>query len=394
MDVLNTKHINRINAEAAKHFKITNSAQGTAVVEIFSEISDWWGFGLHALKWQLRDISPTEIEVKINSYGGEVFEGVAIANYLKQHTAKITTNVIGVAASIASIIAIKSADVVTMCENTFLMIHRPAGGTFGNSEDLRGAADLIDLTEEDLISVYVNKIKANNKLINDSEEETVAQVKEWLAAETWFTASKALEVGLIDEINGVAGEYVTDSEQEKMLDTITNTYKNAPIALVNHVKNFRKMAIKNEEKKGFLENLKSYFKKNPEHLQEITNAAEEEQEEEETPTAEEIAAAKAVLEKANLLEGNSQEEEEEEQEEEEEEEEEVVVDNEEAIVARLKKEIKAELQDLDSDEDEGTSGFAGGHKGAGKGKGKMKNKAREKALNKFGNFLVDRAKRG
>ncbi|WP_229713093.1 head maturation protease, ClpP-related [Macrococcus hajekii] len=130
-----------------------------------------------------------EIVVNINSPGGDVFEGIAIHNMLKRHKAKVTVNIDGLAASIASVIAM-AGDVVRMPSNSMLMIHNAMSGTFGNANDLREVADLLEKVTGTLIETYLNK---SDKLKTDS-------LKALLDAETWMTAEEAFSYGLIDEV--------------------------------------------------------------------------------------------------------------------------------------------------------------------------------------------------
>ena len=141
-------------------------------------------------KQQLDELgNVSEIDVHINSSGGNVFEGHAIYNMLKMHKAKINIYIDALAASIASVIAM-SGDTIFMHKNSFLMIHNSWIMTVGNAKELRDTADLLDKTDEASNQAYLDRA------LNISEEE----LKELLDAETWLTASEALEKGFIDEI--------------------------------------------------------------------------------------------------------------------------------------------------------------------------------------------------
>lgn len=128
------------------------------------------------------------INVRINSDGGEIFAGNAIYNMLKRHPANINVYIDGLAASMASVIAM-AGDKIIMPQNAIIMIHKPIGGIRGNSNDLRQYADTLDKAEKTLISSYVEKT-------GNSEEK----ITELLHAETWMTAQEALDLGFIDEI--------------------------------------------------------------------------------------------------------------------------------------------------------------------------------------------------
>jgi len=104
------------------------------------------------------------------------------------------------------------------------MIHRPTADAYGNADNLRAMADVMDVMEGKLINVYLSVMSENGKLINGSEDETREQIKAWLDAETWFSAQEALEWGLIDEI-------VEPSAYD--VAAVQNTYKNIPEKVKN-----------------------------------------------------------------------------------------------------------------------------------------------------------------
>lgn len=129
-----------------------------------------------------------ELVVRINSPGGSVYEGTAIYNFLKGLKAKKLVKIDGVAASMASEIAM-AGDVVTMPSNTLMMIHDPMIGTFGNADELRSIADFLDKIKEGSLSIYTAK--------SGQSREVVAQM---MSAETWMTAAEAKELGFCDEV--------------------------------------------------------------------------------------------------------------------------------------------------------------------------------------------------
>lgn len=149
---------------------------------------------------QLGDVS--EIDVHINSAGGNVFEGHAIYNMLKMHKAKVNIYVDALAASIASVIAM-SGDTIFMHKNSFMMIHNSWIMTLGNSKDLRQTADLLDKTDQ----------SSNNAYLDKATNLSEAELKQLLEAETWLTANEALEKGLADEILG-ASEIATSISKD------------------------------------------------------------------------------------------------------------------------------------------------------------------------------------
>jgi len=132
----------------------------------------------------------SEIEIYINSYGGSVFEGTAIYNQLRRHPAHKTVFVDGFACSIASVIAM-AGDEIIMPANTMMMIHNMWMGAVGNAEQLRKAADDLDVINAAGRQAYLQK--AGDKL----SEEKLAELMD---AETWLTARECVELGLADRI--------------------------------------------------------------------------------------------------------------------------------------------------------------------------------------------------
>lgn len=177
-----------------KYFQINKKTDKKGEIFIYGDIvsEEWFANEVTApgFKQQLDELgNVSEIDVHINSSGGNVFEGHAIYNMLKMHKAKINIYIDALAASIASVIAM-SGDTIFMHKNSFLMIHNSWIVTVGNAKELRDTADLLDKTDEASNQAYLDRA------LNISEEE----LKELLDAETWLTASEALEKGFIDEI--------------------------------------------------------------------------------------------------------------------------------------------------------------------------------------------------
>lgn len=170
-------------------FTIKNEAgKPAAEIDIFDEIG-LWGVTPKDFAQQLASIpSDRDITLRINSPGGSIFDGFAIFNMLAARRERVTASVIGLAASMATIVML-AAKRVTAAENSTLMIHRPAGGAWGESKDMREMADLLDKLEGQLVSAYVAKTGKSE-----------ADVKAAMAATTWFTAAEAKEWGLVDEV--------------------------------------------------------------------------------------------------------------------------------------------------------------------------------------------------
>lgn len=171
--------------------------EGTkAALYIYGDITSWpWlesdvsSYNLSKQLEQLGDVD--EIDVYINSYGGEVAEGLAIYNALKRHKAKVTTYCDGFACSIASVIFM-AGDVRVMSTASLLMIHNAWTYASGNANELRKQADDLDTITQASINAYMEKV-------NISEEE----LKELLDEEKWLLPQEALEKGFATMIAGV-----------------------------------------------------------------------------------------------------------------------------------------------------------------------------------------------
>lgn len=142
----------------------------------------------------------TDLTVRINSPGGEVFEAVAIMNLLRDHNARITARVDGIAASAGSFLAV-SADELIMGGNTELMIHDAWGLAIGNSDDMRSYADLLDRTSNDIASVYAAKAGGGR-----------GHWRDYMKAESWFDAQEAVDLGLADSVNTAEPEEDPEAE--------------------------------------------------------------------------------------------------------------------------------------------------------------------------------------
>lgn len=143
------------------------------------------------------------INVFINSYGGSVKEGLAIHNQLKRHTAYVTVYIDGFACSIASVIAM-AGDKVVMGNNCLMMVHHAAMGAYGNAEELRRAANDVEVIDSASCSSYL--AKAGEKLT----EETL---KVLLDGQTWLNAEQCLQYGLADEITGKEDKTIIEAKQ-------------------------------------------------------------------------------------------------------------------------------------------------------------------------------------
>lgn len=170
----------------------------TTVIDIYDEIG-WFGIGAADFVHDLRGVKTPNIDLHINSPGGDVFDAIAIFNALRQHKAQVHVLIDSLAASAASFIAM-AGDRITAMANAMLMIHDPHGLVIGNAADMRDLADLLDKHGDNIAAIYAARAGG-----------TVADWRERMLAETWYLADEAKEAGLVDEVNDEDGREVSDA---------------------------------------------------------------------------------------------------------------------------------------------------------------------------------------
>lgn len=178
-----------------------------ATIRLYGPIDSfggWWGISAGDVSDVLDSLpeSVTQIILRINSPGGEVFEAMSILNMLRAHKATVTGVVDGLAASAGSVIAV-GCDETVMSPGTTMMIHSPSSIAWGNAAEMRKTAEILDGIEESIISIYRDK----------AGESAWGEL---LSAETWYTAQQAVETGLADRVGVVkdAGETSTAGAEE------------------------------------------------------------------------------------------------------------------------------------------------------------------------------------
>lgn len=141
---------------------------------------------------QIKAANPSKIKLIINSLGGDVMIGLAIYNYLKSSGITVESEVIGFAASIASVMAMAGSP-VKMAKNSFMIIHAAWAYGGGNASDMRKQAEQLDKVSNELADIYATKSGTH-----DAKYFTNA----WAGGDVWLTASEAKDLGLVDEITG------------------------------------------------------------------------------------------------------------------------------------------------------------------------------------------------
>jgi ATP-dependent Clp endopeptidase proteolytic subunit ClpP len=181
------------------------SAPEEADVFLYDEIGGW-GVNAKSFIDSVRATGAKRINLRINSPGGSVFDGIAIYNFLRG--LDVTVQIDGLAASIASIIALAGKE-VRIASNGFFMVHNPWGGAIGEAAEMRQTADLLDKIRDSLVGTYASKT-------GKSEE----QIRQWMDSETWFTAAEAKDAGFVDTVT-----------EEIAFAASTRSFRNAPDAL-------------------------------------------------------------------------------------------------------------------------------------------------------------------
>ena len=168
-------------------YRISGKASEVAEIYIYDEIS-WWGITAQTFVDELREITAPQIDLHLNSPGGDVFDAHAIYQALVDHKAQVTTLIDGLAASAASVIAMAGERIV-MGRAAMLMIHDAWGLAIGNAADMRDMAGRLDKISDVIAGVYA--------------ERAGGPLEFWRAAmveESWYDADEAVQAGLADEV--------------------------------------------------------------------------------------------------------------------------------------------------------------------------------------------------
>lgn len=173
-------------------FSMNAAADGTADIAIFSDIG-MWGLTANDFRNQLITLGkPTEIRISISSDGGDVADGFAIYNMLNRHPANKIVTIDGLAASMASVVAM-AGDEVVMPSNAMLMIHNPWGAAIGEADQLASFADALTIMQTNIAQTY-----------KDRTGLPLAEVRTLMNKETWFSAKEAVAKGFADRIEKAA----------------------------------------------------------------------------------------------------------------------------------------------------------------------------------------------
>lgn len=197
--------------------------RGDNVITMFDIIGEdfWSGGGVTAkgVASQLRAIGDRPVEVQINSPGGDMFEGIAIYNVLREHPQPITIKVMGMAASAASVITM-AGDTVEIGAASFIMIHNCWVLAMGNRHDMRETADFLEPFDAAMVEVYAAR-----------SGQSADDITKWMDAETFMSGSQAIERGFADAL--LNADKLTVDETAKAADRKVNDLRAMELQLVS-----------------------------------------------------------------------------------------------------------------------------------------------------------------
>jgi ATP-dependent Clp protease, protease subunit len=236
------------------NLKVKNKVGDTAELYIYGDIvdnTDW--------KWDEYDVMPDDVKsildqindtnnlnIYINSGGGSVFGGLAIYNMLKRHKAYKTVHVDGIAASIASVIAL-AGDRVIIPSNAYFMIHKAWTFGGGNSTDLRALADTLDKIDEGILNVYKENLK---------EGVDIKSIEKMVAAETWMTGEEVTQYFNVETSESVNVAASASDYYAK--------YSKTPLKIVDNLESEKpNLLTENSEKEAGNEQIKPEIEENP-----------------------------------------------------------------------------------------------------------------------------------
>ncbi|MBU1567710.1 MAG: Clp protease ClpP [Proteobacteria bacterium] len=188
-----------------------------AILFIYDEIG-YWGVTAKDFCADLAGVTAKNITLHLNSPGGDVFDGFAIYNSLKSHSATVNIKVEGLAASIASII-LMAGDVREIAKNSFVMVHNAWVYSGGNAKEMRKMADTLEKIDDQIVNTYITTTGKGE-----------SEIRSLMDNETWLNAEEALSNGFASAISG-------ESEAKNKFDL--SKYNKVPQAVMA-------MNIKNE----------------------------------------------------------------------------------------------------------------------------------------------------
>jgi ATP-dependent Clp protease protease subunit len=198
-------------------YRFKAKANKTAEVQIYEDVGAGW-FGGVTAKQIADDLKAAgaveQIDVRIASYGGDMNDGLAIYRMLADHKARIVTHVDGVAASIASVIAMAGEEII-IAEAGSMMIHEGWTIAGGNAAELRAVANVLEQQSSMMADLYAARTR-----------QSVQKVKDWMAATTWFYGQEAVDNGfanrVAENVKAVASASMWHSHMQSRITTQLN----------------------------------------------------------------------------------------------------------------------------------------------------------------------------
>lgn len=174
----------------ARGYRMTARGNGEAEVLIYEDVGGWFdGVTAKGFYEDLRALGAVDtLRIRVNSMGGDVFEGLTIYRHIAEHRARKVVHVDGIAASIASVIAM-AGDEILIAEAGRMMIHEASGLSWGPAAAHRAMAEQLETVTASLADVYVARTG-----------QPAERVREMMAAETWMTAQEAVQLGFATSV--------------------------------------------------------------------------------------------------------------------------------------------------------------------------------------------------
>lgn len=201
---------------AGTRFAALAAENAPTVVELYDEIG-YWGVTAKDFRDQLKTVTG-DFTLRINSPGGDVFDGIAIFNDILAHPGKVKVEISGLAASIASVIAM-AGDTIEIGSNAFFMIHNAWTFAYGNRHDMEAVAGVLGQIDEAIARTYVGRSKVG-----------IRSIREMMDDETWLSASDAIDKGFADGLLKAAAPTEAEETVQARFD-LTGMFAKVPDAL-------------------------------------------------------------------------------------------------------------------------------------------------------------------
>lgn len=220
----NQSYVEQLKEIPQKFNVVHNEETKTTEITIYGVIgTSWWSdsFSATDLDNALNEAGNNDIEVRLNSPGGDAFMGIAIYNRLKRHSGNVKIYVDGWACSAASVIMM-AGDEVIMGLGAMAMIHEASSLVWGTKTEMRKEANVLDELEEGIIDIYMTKSKVSRE-----------EIREKVDSETWLGAKKALEIGFATKVEGtteedddnVSNSALGDQDKRHIMNELKNVLK-------------------------------------------------------------------------------------------------------------------------------------------------------------------------